>query len=135
MSATPTFADERNDDFVFPVMNTDEQLPDGVYFRPFPEVAVPEGAEYGFGVFKGEHVSILCYLPGEPVGPYGNEICYLADNVERPTINGRINGGFLNAHYVDDGQEVDYVHPDMPRCGTNSPVQPPPVELPPAQIA
>src|ERR1700754_148850 len=75
------------DNPVFPVMNTDEQPPDGVWFRYAPDPNMTERVT-GLGVYKGEHVSVKCYWNGTAFGPYNNTVWYYAYDVERPTVMG-----------------------------------------------
>src|SRR5687768_15672710 len=80
MFALPALA--RADEPTFPVMNTDREPPDGVWFRYAPD---PEKTDRmtGHGVYKGEHVRVSCFVHGTPFGPYDNDVWYYAFNVER----------------------------------------------------
>ena len=114
----PTTA--RSTEPVFPVMNTDEEPPDGVWFRNSPSQG-DTNRETGFGVYRGESVQVTCYSWGDAVGQYGNQIWYLGTNVTRPTINGHANRGYMNTHYVNDGQIANNPHPSVPQCGASPP--------------
>jgi hypothetical protein len=100
---------------VFTVMHTDETLPDGVWFRNTPHTNDTDRVT-GHGVYKGEQVRVRCYAWGDAVGPYGNTVWYWVTNVTRPTINGQPNTGYLNTHYVDDGQTANHPHAGIPTC-------------------
>src|SRR2546423_13541070 len=52
---------------VFPVMNTSEQLPDGVWFRNSPTLSDTNEVT-GDGVYAGDSVQLNCYAYGSPVG-------------------------------------------------------------------
>ncbi|MEV6873928.1 hypothetical protein [Amycolatopsis sp. NPDC051128] len=100
---------------VFPVMNTSEQPPDGVWFRYGPDPSQTTRTT-GVGVYRGEHVRVKCYTIGTALGPYSNKIWYYAYDVERPTAAGRSNEGWINTHYVDDGMTANHAHPSVPSC-------------------
>lgn len=102
---------------VFPVMNTSEQPPDGVWFRYGPDPSQTTRTT-GVGVYRGEHVRVKCYSIGTSFGPYRNAIWYYAYNVERPTAAGRSNEGWINTHYVDDGMTANHAHPSVPSCSS-----------------
>ena len=89
---------------VFPVINTSEQLPDGVWFRNSPTLSDTNEVT-GFGVYAGDSVQLICYAFGGPVGPYNDSLWYYADNLTGPLVStaGLPNIGYLNAHYINDG--------------------------------
>jgi hypothetical protein len=95
---------------IFPVMNTSETPPDGVWFRNSPHTADTDRVT-GQGVYAGDQVQLQCYAWGDPVGAYNNTLWYYASNLTRPTVpaTGRSNVGFLNAHYINDGQAANVV--------------------------
>jgi hypothetical protein len=99
---------------VFTVMNTSETPPDGVWFRDNPNVSGPRLD--GFGVYAGDRVQLRCYGWGEPIGRYGNRLWYSSADVTRPNAPGRANVGWLNAHYVNDGQNANAVVPGVRPC-------------------
>ena len=76
----------------FPVMNTSETPPDGVWFRNSPSNA-DTNRETGFGIYAGEHLAVDCFAWGDAVDPYDNHIWYRGGDVERPTVNGHANYG------------------------------------------
>jgi hypothetical protein len=104
-----------SNDFV--VMNTDETPPDGVWFRNSPYLADTDRIA-GHGVFAGDRVALQCYAFGDSVGPYQDRLWYKVTNLTRPTVpsTGAANSGFLNAHYVNDGQNANVVDPGVPHC-------------------
>lgn len=113
---------------VFTVMNTSETPPDGVYFRNSPHTA-DTSRTYGLGVFMNDRVQLQCYAWGDAVGPYSDTLWYLTNNVTRETYNGgKVNQGYLNAHYVNDGQNANVVAAGVPECVNGAP----PVVAPPA---
>jgi hypothetical protein len=110
---------------VFPVMNTSEAPPDGVYFRSSPHTADAIRI-YGFGVFANERVQASCWQWGDAVGQYNNQIWYYAYNVSRPTVAGRSNEGWINTHYVNDGMSANHAAPGVSQCGSAPPPPPAP---------
>lgn len=99
---------------VFPVMNTSETPPDGVWFRDNPNVSGPR--LNGYGVYAGDPVQLRCYGWGEAIGRYGNRLWYSSADLTRPNAPGRPNAGWLNAHYVNDGQNANAVVPGVKPC-------------------
>ena len=102
---------------VFPVMNTSETLPDGVWFRNSPHTADTSRIT-GLGVYKGEQVQLNCYAFGDAVGPYSDSLWYYVHNVTRPTVNGMTDAGYLNAHYINDGKATNQIDAAVPACGS-----------------
>ena len=99
---------------VFPVMNTSETPPDGVWFRDNPNVSGPR--LNGYGVYAGDRIQLRCYGWGEAIGAYGNRLWYSSANLTRPNAPGRTDVGWLNAHYVNDGQNANAVVPGVRPC-------------------
>jgi hypothetical protein len=104
---------------IFTVMNTSESLPDGVYFRNSPHTADTSRIT-GLGVYKNERVQLQCYAFGDAVGPYSDRLWYYVNNVTRPTVSGRADVGYLNAHYINDGKSANVVDAGVPECGVTS---------------
>ncbi|WP_433232236.1 phospholipase A2 [Actinomadura formosensis] len=100
---------------VYAVVNTSETPPDGVWFRDSPHTADTPRIT-GLGVYMNERVRARCYAMGDAVGPHGNRVWYLADNISRPTAAGRSDSGWLNTHYVDDAMTADHPAPGIPAC-------------------
>ena len=120
---------------IFTVMNTSETLPDGVWFRNSPHTA-DTSRTTGLGVYKNEQVQLQCYAFGDAVGRYNNSLWYYVNDVTRPTNNGRPNVGFLNAHYINDGQNANVVDAGVPACVNNAPpTVPPPASTPTVTLA
>lgn len=113
---------------VYPVMNTSEYPPDGIYFRSEPDWNKPIRVT-GVGVYAGESIRLKCWTAGTNVPrPDGgaNYIWYLAENVSsgRTTVLGYgANVGYINAHFVNDGTGPNEVAPGVVQCGLP---QPPP---------
>lgn len=100
---------------VFPVQNTNSPPPDGVYFRNSPHN--PDTSSIaGLGVYAGEHVHPICYAYGDAVGPYSDQLWYEVNNVTRPTVNGASDSGWLNAHYINDGEATNQVDSGVAVC-------------------
>lgn len=74
----------------------------------------------------GEHLAVDCYSWGDPVGPYANHIWYRGLDVERPSVNGHANYGYMNTHYVNDGMTADHPASGIPDCSAPPPPPPPP---------
>jgi hypothetical protein len=100
---------------VYPVQNTDETPPDGVYFRNSPHTADTSSIA-GLGIYAGEQVHLICYGYGDAVGPYSDELWYEVNNVTRPTVNGASNSGWLNAHYINDGKSANQADAGVAVC-------------------
>lgn len=100
---------------VYVVMNTSETPPDGVYFRDSPHTADTRRIT-GLGVYQNERVQVQCFAFGDAVGPYGNRMWYRVVNVNRPTVGGLANAGYLNTHYVNDGMAANQAAPGLPAC-------------------
>ena len=115
---------------VFPVFNTSEQSPDGVWFRNSPHTADTDRVT-GHGVYAGDNVRLDCYAFGDAVGQYGNTLWYWVVNLTRTTVpsSGAANTGYLNAHYVNDNAPSRQVDAGVPACGATPPPAPP---VPPA---
>ncbi|WP_018332003.1 CHAP domain-containing protein [Actinomycetospora chiangmaiensis] len=99
---------------VYSVMNTSETPPDGVWFRDNPNVSGPR--LNGYGVYNGDRVQLRCYGWGESIGRYNDRLWYYSTNLTRPNAPGRGNTGWLNAHYVNDGQNANVVVPGVRPC-------------------
>ena len=100
---------------IFTVMNTDDPPPDGVWFRWAPYTADTHEIT-GDGVYANEQVQLQCYAFGQGVGPYDDTLWYFVQNITRPTIDGMDDSGYLNAHYINDGQLAGVVDAGVPAC-------------------
>jgi hypothetical protein len=96
-------------------MNTSETPPDGVWFRNSPHTWDTQRIT-GLGVYANEQVRLRCYGFGDAVGRYNNSLWYDVDNTTRPTVAGRANSGWLNAHYINDGKLANQVDAGVPPC-------------------
>jgi hypothetical protein len=115
----------------YPVMNTSEQPPDGVWFRNSPHQN-DTNRETGFGVYMGESVAVDCWASGDTVGPYGNTIWYRGLDVTRPAVNGHANYGYMNTHYINDGMNANQHASGIPNCSDPAPAPSPTPAPPPA---
>ena len=114
-TAPPTTATPAPSGPIFTVMNTDDPPPDGVWFRWAPYTADTNEIT-GDGVYANEQVQLKCYAVGQAVGPYNDTLWYFVQNITRPTIDGMDNEGYLNAHYINDGQLAGVVDAGVPAC-------------------
>lgn len=114
---------------IFTVMNTSETPPDGVYFRNSPHTADTSRIT-GLGVYKNERVQLECYATGDAVPPYNDKLWYRVNNVTRPTVGGRVNVGYLNAHYINDGRNANVVDAGVAKCGAVASPPPAPSATP-----
>jgi hypothetical protein len=96
-------------------MNTDETQPDGVWFRTAPYMADTEKIT-GLGPYMNEQVELICYGSGEAVGPYSDTLWYQVNDISRPTVDGRANSGWLNAHFINDSKRAGEVDAGVPAC-------------------
>lgn len=102
----------------FPVMNTSEQPPDGVWFRNSGSNGDTDRVT-GHGVYAGDVVEEQCFIWGDPIGAYANRLWYFVANITRPTVpgSGAANTGYLNAHFINDGTNANQVVAGVPACG------------------
>jgi hypothetical protein len=97
--------------------------PEGVYWRSEPNWAAAERIS-GFGVYNGTIIEVHCYQSGTAVEGSADTMWEQATDV-----GGRGYGsGWLNEHFINDGQPINQPSPGVPPC--NAP--PPPEEHPPA---
>ncbi|MFZ1302153.1 MAG: phospholipase [Candidatus Microsaccharimonas sp.] len=117
LGATSAAADEP----IYPVMNTSEYPPDGIYFRSAPDWNKPIRVT-GVGIYSGERVQLKCWEWGTNVPRTdggSNTLWYYSLNVSRPSVGGYGNNiGWVNAHFVNDGTGPNQVAPSVIRCGT-----------------
>jgi hypothetical protein len=102
---------------VFPVMNTSETPPDGVWFRSSPATGDTDHVT-SHGVYLNDRVQVQCYALGEAVGSFGNRMWYRVLNTTRPVVpgSGAPNQGYLNTHYIQDGMTANVAAPGIPAC-------------------
>lgn len=102
----------------YPVMNTSEYPPDGIYFRNGPDWNNTSRVT-GWGVYAGDRVQLWCWQTGADNvlrRSGGNNVWYIALNVTRPSRSGGENSGWINAHFVNDGTQPYQVAPGVPAC-------------------
>lgn len=114
-TVTKNSASNQSGSLTFDVMNTSEELPDGVWFRESPRTADTKKTT-GLGVYEGESVRLTCYGWGDSVSDKENRLWYQVVNLTRPKVNGEENSGWLNAHYVDDKQVANVVDGGVKEC-------------------
>jgi hypothetical protein len=103
----------------FEVMNA----PEGVYWRSEPNWEAAERIA-GFGVYNGTIVEVHCYQSGTAVEGSADTMWEQATDV-----GGQGYGsGWLNEHFINDGQPINTPSPGVPACGASSP--PPPETQP-----
>lgn len=100
---------------MYGVQNTSETPPDGVWFRNSPHTADTDRVT-GLGVYMNEQVQLQCYGWGDAVGKFNDTLWYRVANVTRPTVEGRIDSGWLNAHYINDGKNASQVDAGVSPC-------------------
>ena len=101
----------------YEVMNA----PEGVYWRSEPNWAAAERIT-GFGVYDGTIVEVRCYQSGTAVEGSADTMWEQATDV-----GGRGYGsGWLNEHFINDGQPIDQPSPGVSPCNPPPPPPPPP---------
>ncbi len=96
---------------VFPTMND----AGGIYWRSAPNWDTPV-AQAGNGVYPTTDISIQCYATGTAV-PGSNDTMWVQASVASGPGQG---SGWINEHFVNDGQPIDQAAPGVPPCGTAS---------------
>ena len=121
-SPTPSPSATQTLNTVFPVANTNEQPPDGVWFRNSPHTADTDRA-IGHGVYSGDQVKLSCYAFGDAAGKYNNTLWYYVSNITRTTVpgSGANNVGYLNSHYINDGKLANQIDLGIPACNATPP--------------
>ncbi|MEJ2862541.1 sigma-70 family RNA polymerase sigma factor [Actinomycetospora flava] len=88
------------------------------YTTDYPGATCP-ACDVQYNVRHDEQVQVTCYVQNgmTPVGPDDNRLYYSVDNISRPEVGeGQKNGGYLNAHFVDDGMPANQPAPGVPHC-------------------
>jgi hypothetical protein len=96
----------------------------GIYWRSGPDWNTAE-ATPGNGFYPGTVISPTCYQAGAANVPGS------ADGMwEQATIvSGPGSGsGWINEHFVADGQPINQSSPGIPACGSTAPAPPPPAQ-------
>jgi hypothetical protein len=103
-------------DPTYSVMNADG----GIYWRSAPDWNTPV-AIAGNGVYNGSIVALHCYQSGTSVPGSADTMWEQATVVGGPGTG----SGWLNEHFINDGQPINQPSPGVPACGS-SPAPPPP---------
>jgi Protein of unknown function (DUF2690) len=111
VAASALMASIASADPTFPVMNAEG----GIYWRSAPDWGTPI-VEPDSGVFEGTTIAVQCYQSGSSVPGSEDTMWEQASVVEGP---GR-GSGWLNEHFVNDGQRIDQPSPGVPPCGGGS---------------
>ena len=115
-TASTALADPR-----YEVMNA----PEGVYWRSEPNWAAAERIT-GFGVYNGTIIEVHCYQSGTAVEGSADTMWEQATDV-----GGSGSGsGWLNEHFINDGQPINQPSPGVPPCSAPPPPPPPPPPAP-----
>lgn len=99
----------------YEVMNA----PEGVYWRSEPNWAAAERIT-GFGVYNGTIVEVHCYQSGTAVEGSADTMWEQATDVG----GSGYGSGWLNEHFINDGQPIDTPSPEVPACNTPPPTAP-----------
>jgi len=96
----------------YSVMNA----PEGVYWRSEPNWDAAERIS-GFGVYNGTTIEVHCYQSGTAVEGSADTMWEQATDVGGPGYG----SGWLNEHFINDGQPINQPSPGLPPCGTQAP--------------
>jgi hypothetical protein len=108
----------------YSVMNA----PEGVYWRSEPNWAAAERVP-GFGVYNGTIIEVHCYQSGSTVEGSADTMWEQATDVG----GSGYGSGWLNEHFINDGQPINEHSPGVPPCGgAPAPVPAPPIPPSPA---
>jgi hypothetical protein len=121
-------------DPTYGVMNA----PEGVYWRSEPSWAAAERIT-GFGVYNGTIVEVHCYQSGTAVEGSADTMWEQATDVG----GSGYGSGWLNEHFINDGQPINQPSPGVPPCNAPppppppppAPTPPPPAPLPPGEFS
>jgi hypothetical protein len=92
----------------YSVMNA----PEGVYWRSEPNWSAAERIP-GFGVYNGTIIEVHCYQSGTTVEGSNDTMWEQATDVG----GSGYGSGWLNEHFINDGQPIDEHSPGVPPCG------------------
>jgi hypothetical protein len=96
---------------VFTVFNAEG----GIYYRNSPHWA-DTPATPGVGVYNGDRVELICGASGDAVGPYNDTAWSYVNNLSRS-----VGHGWVNEHFINDGQPTNTFAPGEPMCGSDIP--------------
>jgi hypothetical protein len=103
--------------------------PEGVYWRSEPNWAAAERIT-GFGVYNGTVLEVHCYQNGTAVEGSADTMWEQATDV----AGSGYGSGWLNEHFINDGQPIDQPSPGVPPCGGAGPMPPATPEAPAASV-
>lgn len=106
----------------YSVMNA----PEGVYWRSEPNWSAAERIP-GFGVYNGTIIEIICYQSGTAVEGSNDTMWEQATDVG----GSGYGSGWLNEHFINDGQPINEHSPGVPPCD-GAPVPAPPLPTSPS---
>jgi hypothetical protein len=81
-----------------------------------PDWNTPEAVS-GFGVYNGTTIAVHCYQSGTSVPGSADTMWEQATDVGGTGYG----SGWLNEHFIDDGQPIDQPSPGVPPCGASAP--------------
>jgi hypothetical protein len=87
----------------------------GIYYRNSPHWA-DTSATPGVGVYNGDRVELICGASGDAVGPYNDTAWSYVNNLSRS-----VGDGWVNEHFINDGQPTNTFVPGEPMCGSDIP--------------
>ncbi len=116
LAASTAAADPR-----YEVMNA----PEGVYWRSEPNWAAAERIT-GFGVYNGTIIEVHCYQSGTAVEGSADTMWEQATDVG----GSGYGSGWLNEHFINDGQSINQPSPGVPPCSAASSPSPAPAAAP-----
>jgi hypothetical protein len=105
----------------YSVMNA----PEGVFWRSEPNWNAAERIS-GFGVYNGTIIEVHCYQSGTSVEGSADTMWEQATDIGGPGYG----SGWLNEHFINDGQPFNQASPGVPPCSGAAPL-PPPASAPP----
>jgi hypothetical protein len=93
----------------------------GIYWRSAPDWNTPEAIS-GFGVYNGTIIAVHCYQSGTSVPGSADTMWEQATDVAGPGYG----SGWLNEHFINDGQPINQPSPGVLPCNAPPPPPPPP---------
>src|SRR5258708_31573508 len=88
----------------------------GIYWRSEPNWAAAEAIP-GFGFYNGTTVEVHCYQGGSAVPGSADTMWEQATDVGGPGYG----SGWINEHFINDGQPINQPSPGVPPCGGGGP--------------
>lgn len=103
-------------DPTYPVMNADG----GIYWRSQPDWNTPVRVT-GFGFYPETTIAVHCYQAGAGNVPGSADYMW-----EQATVVGGpgYGSGWVNEHFINDGQPINQPSPGVPPCGSSPPPSP-----------